>query len=114
MNRRDLLRGTTAFAGSTYLSPLASFAQSSAATSAVSKPPDHFLATTVSEQLLRSHLVAAVQWHPYPKAAERDAWMKVPADLRELLVKNATQWVGKPWPQLEAITALDFKRNGNR
>ncbi|MDE1178657.1 MAG: heparinase II/III family protein [Edaphobacter sp.] len=114
MNRRELLRGTAALAGISHLSPLASIAQSQATASAVTKPSDHFLATTFSEQLLRSHLVPIGQWSPYPKVTDRDAWLKVPADLRALMVKNAGQWVGKPWPQLEAVTALDFKRNGNR
>jgi hypothetical protein len=114
MNRRDLLRGSAALAGSNWLTPLASIAQSQATTATVTKPADHFLATTFSEQLLRSKLVAIGQWQPYPKVNERDQWMKVPADLRALMVRNADQWVGKPWPQLDAVTALDFKRNGNR
>jgi hypothetical protein len=114
MNRRDLLRGTAALAGISHLSPLATIAQSQGSSATVTKPADHFLATTFSEQLLRSKLVPIGQWHPYPKATERDAWMQVPGDLRALLVKNAEQWLGKPWPQLDAVTALDFKRNGNR
>jgi hypothetical protein len=114
MNRRDVLRGTAALTASSYLSPFASAAQPKSAQLPISKPPDHFLATTFSEDMLRRNLVPLGQWHPYPRASEREAWMRVPADLRALMVKHAEGWLGKPWPQLEATMALDFKRNGNR
>ncbi|CAN5701237.1 heparinase II/III-family protein [soil metagenome] len=114
MNRRELLRGTAAIASGSYLSPFPFIAQAQTPVSKTAKPPDRFLATTFSESLLRKNLVPLGQWHPYPRANEREAWMQVPVDLRALMVKNAERWQGKPWPQLEATMALEFKRNGNR
>jgi hypothetical protein len=114
MNRRDLLRGTAALATTGYFGPLAPLSLAQSQPAPTTEPPQKLLASTFTPDLLRAKLVPIGQWHPYPRAAERDQWMKVPADLRALMVKNAEQWVGKPWPQLDATTALDFKRNGNR
>jgi hypothetical protein len=114
MNRRQLLRGSAAMVGGGYLAPAIGKIAFGQSASEVVGPPKRLLSTTFTPELLRTKLVPVGQWHPYPRVAERDAWMQVPADLRALMVKNAVQWVGKPWPQIDAITALDFKRNGNR
>ena len=107
MNRRQLLRGSAAMVGGGYLAPAIGKVAFGQSTSEVIGPPKRLLSTTFTSELLRMKLVPVGQWHPYPRVAERDAWMQVPADLRALMVKNAEQWVGKPWPQIDAITALD-------
>jgi hypothetical protein len=114
MNRRELLRGTAALAGASRLSPLSSLADAQAQEAPSATPPLHLLATTFTAELLRSKIVPVGQWHPYPSAAEREPWQKLPEDLRSTMLRHAEAWHGKPWPALEAITALDFKRNGNR
>jgi hypothetical protein len=119
MNRRELLGGAAALTANSYLSStLTAWSETPAAagpsTGPSSWPPQRLLTTTFTPELLRAKLVPAGQWHPYPRVSEREAWMKVPADLRALMVKNAEGWAGKPWPLLEAAMALDFKRNGNR
>jgi hypothetical protein len=114
MNRRELLCGSAAMVGGSYLAPgfeKVAFAQDSGA---VSGPPKRLLSTTFTPELLRAKLVPVGQWHPYPRMTERAAWMQVPDDLRAAMVKRADVWKGKEWPSLLATTALDFKRNGNR
>ncbi len=113
MNRRDLLRGTAALASISRLSPLSSLAYAQPQET-LTDPPPRLLSTTFSAELLRAKLVPIGQWHPYPKAAERQPWQSLPDDLRSTMLRHAEDWRGKSWPALEAITALDFKRNGNR
>lgn len=76
--------------------------------------PKHLLISTFTTELLRAHLVPPGQWHPYPRATERDAWMQVPEDLRAAMVNRAKLWQGKDWPSLLATTELEYRRNGNR
>src|SRR3954454_1642416 len=114
MNRRELLRGSAAMVGGSYLAPAferAGFGQSA---NEIAGPPKRLLSTTFTPELLRTKLVPVGEWHPYPRATERGGWMQVPEDLRAAMVKRADVWKGKEWPALLATTALDFKRNGNR
>jgi len=112
MNRRELLTGAAALVGASHI-PVA-FGQSGTNGDSLSGPPRRLLSSTFTPELLRAKLVPVGQWHPYPRASEREAWMEVPADIRAAMVKRAEAWKGKDWPSLLATTELDFKRNGNR
>ncbi|QNI36871.1 heparinase II/III domain-containing protein [Edaphobacter albus] len=114
MNRRDLLRGSAALWGAGYFSPLSGWSEVVQDVDQLAGPPKHLLISTFTAELLRTKLVLPGQWHPYPRATERDAWMQMPEDLRAAMVKRAEMWHGKDWPSLLATTALDYKRNGNR
>ena len=41
------------------------------------KPKDLFVSTFTPDMLSRT-LISAKDWHPYPKAAEREAWQRCP------------------------------------
>ncbi len=114
MNRRELLRGSAALVGGSYLSPSFGHLASGQDQKEITGPPKRLLSSTFTPELLRAKLVPTGSWHPYPRAAEREAWMQVPDDLRAAMVKRADASKGKDWPSLLATTALDFKRNGNR
>jgi hypothetical protein len=114
MNRRELLRGSAVMMGGSYLAPALGKIASAQGVNELGGPPNRLLSTTFTPELLRAKLVPVGGWHPYPKVAEREAWMQVPDDLRAAMVKRADAWKGKEWPSLLATTALDFKRNGNR
>lgn len=114
MNRRELLRGSAAMVGGSYLAPAFERADFGQSANEVAGPPKRLLSTTFTPELLRTKLVPVGEWHPYPRATERGGWMQVPEDLRAAMVKRADVWKGKEWPALLATTALDFKRNGNR
>lgn len=77
-------------------------------------PPKALLSSTFTQTLLRQKLVPVGEWHPYPRATEREAWAQVPEDLRTAMIARAHAVKGKEWPSLLATTALDYKRNGNR
>ncbi len=111
MNRRELIAGAAALAGARHIPD--AFAQSGT-NDTLQGPPGRLLSSTFTPELLRTKLVPIGQWHPYPRSAEREVWMEVPADIREAMVKRAEAWKGKDWPSLLATTELDFKRNGNR
>jgi hypothetical protein len=112
MNRRDLLRGSAALVGGSCL-PAIGWSEMANAVE-FSGPPKHLLSSTFTAELLRTKLVLPGQWHPYPRAAERDVWMQLPDDLRAALVKRAEAWRGHEWPSLLATTELEYRRNGNR
>ncbi len=114
MNRRELLRGSAAMIGGSYLSPAFGKVALGQSANEVAGPTKRLLSSTYTLELLGAHLVPVGQWHPYPRATEREGWMQVPEDLRAAMVKRAEVWKGKEWPSLLATTALDFKRNGNR
>lgn len=113
MNRRELLRGSAALVGGSYLSPAFGLAKLADA-GELAGPPKQLLSSTFTPDLLRAKLAPVGQWHPYPRATERAAWMQVPEDIRAAITKRAEAVRGKDWPSLLATTALDFKRNGNR
>ena len=94
MNRRDLLRGSAALWGFGSLSPLSGWSEVAQDADLLTVPPKHLLISTFTPELLRTQLVPPGQWHPYPRAIERDAWMQVPEDLRAAMINRAEMWRG--------------------
>jgi len=114
MNRRELLRGSAAMVGGSYMAPAFGKVALGQGGNEIIGPPKQLLATTFTSELLRAKLVPMGEWHPYPRVTEREAWLRVPDDVRAAMMKRADAWKGKDWPSLLATTELDFKRNGNR
>lgn len=54
------------------------------------------------------------EFHPYPASAERDAWEKLPRELRERLISHGEESLDYPWPPILATDFMAFKRTGNR
>ncbi len=54
------------------------------------------------------------QWKPYPRLADRAAWLGLPADVKQKLLENGEAQLGKTWPTLPATLFLEYKRIGNR
>jgi len=77
------------------------------------KPKDLFASTFTPEMLSRT-LISAKDWHPYPKATERDAWQKVPKEFADALIARAEKATGAPWESFPAMIFMEFKTNGNR
>ena len=63
---------------------------------------------------LQSSLIPRQDWHPFPTAAERDSWARLPDSLREAHLKRGEALLGYEWPFLSAVRFLDFARDGNR
>jgi len=117
INRREMIAGTAALLGGTRL-PFAMAAQQ-ATTSALrgtqlpEKPKD-LLGSTFTPELLSKSLIATSEWHPYPKATEREAWRQVPAEIASATIKRAEAIKGTAWEAFPATVFLEYKRNGNR
>ncbi len=114
MNRRHFLAGSLALAGHrNLLQSMGNLALAAQPETPLNAPHD-LLATTYSQDFLRSHLAAPGAWQPYARWSDRPAWEAVPADIRAAAVARAEQDQKAGWQVLPAITFLDFKRNGNR
>jgi hypothetical protein len=119
INRREMIAGSAALLGSAHL-PFAMAAQLAGvaggkpvSVNLPEKPKDLFVSTFTPELLSRT-LISAKDWHPYPKAAEREAWQQVPKEFADALIARAEKATGAPWESFPATVFLEYKRNGNR
>jgi hypothetical protein len=76
--------------------------------------PRNIMSGAWTQARLEGVLIARANWKPFPAAADRGAWERLPADLRRQLVAAAEAQQGAPWPSLLASSFLEFARNGNR
>jgi hypothetical protein len=72
------------------------------------------LSEKVSKDELGKMLVAREDWHPFPKAKDRDEWGKVSARIGGRFVKLAEGYLEDEIPMLPATLYLQYKRVGNR
>lgn len=72
------------------------------------------LSQTFSKEQLSEMLIPLEQWHPFPKADEREAWNALPKEIREEFSRISEEYLNKDMPVLPATVYLDFKRDGNR
>lgn len=81
---------------------------------AAAQPPPkrNLLASLWSPEKLAA--AANRPFHPYPAAAQRDAWQSLPEDARATLIAAGERQLKTPWEVLPASVALEFARNGNR
>ena len=63
----------------------------------------------------------AANWHgelldfaPYPKATDREAYEQLPEGLKEEIVKEGEAYLGYEYPVIRATDFMRFKRTGNR
>ena len=63
---------------------------------------------------LTTHLIPKDRWHPFPTAAEREAWEALPTDLRAAHIAQGASLLGHVWPTLPATLFLEYARIGNR
>lgn len=66
------------------------------------------------KEKLGSMLIPRTEWHPFPKAHEREAWTAIPEKLQQNLINLGEEYLEKPIPLLPATVYLEFKRVGNR
>lgn len=64
--------------------------------------------------LLREHLLTHDTYFPFPKASWREAWEKIPVDVKDSIIKVARENINFVWPSIPAVRYMDFTRNGNR
>jgi Heparinase II/III-like protein len=118
VNRREMIAGAAAIVGSVHL-PYAFGASQTHATGDLSsldlpKKPKNLFSTTFTSELLSRSLISASEWHPHPKAAERDVWERVPKQIADITIARGEKIKGTSWEAFPATVFLEYKRNGNR
>jgi len=114
-----MITGVAALLGSAHL-PFAIAAQQADAANGIPasvylpKKPKDLLCSTYTPELLSKSLISASEWHPYPKAAEREPWQQIPKEIADAIISRAEKAKGAPWESLPATVFLEFKREGNR
>ena len=101
VTRRGFIAGTAALAA-----PFAAQAQPL-------KKRD-LLSTAWPAETIADRLSPRPRFHPFPTAAERDAWTHPPADARAALIEAGERQLKTSWEVLPATVFLEFRRNGNR
>jgi hypothetical protein len=81
---------------------------------ASSQSPRSILTRAFTKEVLDARLLSRRDWHPFPKASEREAWEALPGELKERLVTAGEKYLNCKWPELPATLFLQYKRNGNR
>ena len=119
INRREMMTGVAALLGYAQLPramamrPIVGSAGEPADVNPPAKPKNLF-SSTFTPELLSKSLIPASEWHPCPRAAERDAWQQLPEDFQAALVARAEKATGAPWESFPAMVFLEYKSNGNR
>jgi len=72
------------------------------------------LAEKFPQEELSRILISREEWHPFPRATERDDWIQIPSSIRKAHVKAGEALLGKKWPMLPATLFLGYARRGNR
>lgn len=75
---------------------------------------DITLARSFPSAKLRQILIPHDQWHPFPKASDRQAWEQVPHAIQQVIIQKGEEVAGRDVPALPASVYLQFKRSGNR
>lgn len=119
INRREMITGATALITSMHLPFGMSALQggnliAELVNTGLPGKPKNLLSSIFTAELLAKSLIAASEWHPYPKVTEREAWGQVHKEACDAAVVRAEKIRGTPWESLPATVFLDYKRNGNR
>ena len=75
---------------------------------------DISLAKSFPQEKLREILIPPSQWHPFPKASNREVWERIPDTIKQIIIQDAEGTAGLEVPFLPASVYLQYKRNGNR
>lgn len=59
-------------------------------------------------------LKTRTEYHPFPRACEREQWDKLPNEAKWFYKNAANALKNCDWPELKAVRYMDFVRNGDR
>jgi len=72
------------------------------------------LSEAIRLEKLEGILLPREDWRPFPRAADREPWEALPAELRARLVEAGERHGSSEWPSLPATLFLEYARKGNR
>jgi len=67
-----------------------------------------------SAAFLQKNLIPFPNWHPFPRASEREAWAKIPEALRTEYIKKGEEALAYQWPALSQDLYLEYSSTGVR
>ena len=76
--------------------------------------PRNLLAGARSLAWVEAQLVSADEFNPAVSANDREAWGKLPSDVRAAYIAEGEEQLAADWAVLPASTFLEFVRTGNR
>lgn len=79
-----------------------------------SQAENQSLAKRFADADAASTIQGTAEWHPFPKADQRDAWESVPQDAREKILVLGEEFAAQEVPNLPATLYLEYRRVGNR
>jgi len=82
--------------------------------SATAQETRNLLSGGCPPEKLKEIVLALSDWHPFPKASEREEWQKLPEKVRAAHIRQAEKNLNSEWATPKASVFLDFVRNGNR
>ena len=65
-------------------------------------------------ETLKEILISAEEWHPFPRASEREGWEALPEKVRTAHIRQAEKHLNGDWETPKASVFLEYVRNGNR
>ena len=74
----------------------------------------NLLSGTYTPEKLQEVLIAAEDWHPFPRASEREGWKTLPEKVRTAHIRQAEKFLDGDWETPKASVFLEYVRNGNR
>jgi hypothetical protein len=74
----------------------------------------NLLSGNYPREKLKEIIVPASDWHPYPRAGDREAWLALPEKIRAAHIRQAEKHLGCEWETPKASVFLEFVRDGNR
>jgi hypothetical protein len=75
---------------------------------------DISLAKSFPQEKLQEILIPLNEYHPFPKASDREAWERIPQAIQHVIIQKAEELAELEVPILPASVYLQYKRNGNR
>ena len=80
----------------------------------LAQEPLNLLTGTYPEDVLKTMLLSADAWHPFPRIDERARWESLPECMKNAYVQAAEGYLGCEWETPKASVFLDYVRDGNR
>jgi hypothetical protein len=74
----------------------------------------NLLSGTYTTEKIKEILIPATEWHPFPRASEREGWEMLPEKVRAAHIRRAENFLDGDWETPKASVFLEYVRNGNR
>jgi hypothetical protein len=74
----------------------------------------NLLSGRYTTEKIKEILIPATEWHPFPRASEREGWEGIPEKVRAAHIRRAENFLDGDWETPKVSVFLEYVRNGNR